>query len=478
MNLLFNIAALGWSVAMIVAPHRFDPPLVMFSLLPLALFTFKLVKLAHLYVSRIGANIRQTFAAAHRGARAVAHDRRSGGERHVHAERAVLSHAQSQTAALSSAKDSPPRARKPLLLALLALAAVGLTRQIQISPDLAHRRPGRIERAGRIDVGRRAADPVHPVRRSTARLLVSALLCPRWLAARLPSTLSLRDAIARERLALGTRLSVDDDIRQQLTTQTARARSDRASGDFVAKPFAQPRRSFPQLLARASRGPTIARAMTDPSALLLSRIQFGFVMSFHIIFPAFTIGLASWLAFLAGLYLKTKRTLWRELYLFWLKIFAVSFALGVVSGIVMSFQFGTNWAELSARAGNMLGPLLAYEVLTAFFLEATFLGVMLFGWRRVSPQLHFFATCMVALGTLISTFWIISANSWMQTPAGTRSSMASSMRAAGCEIIFNPSFPVRARAHGARRVTSRPASSSAASARCICCDNVIAKAPS
>ena len=129
--------------------------------------------------------------------------------------------------------------------------------------------------------------------------------------------------------------------------------------------------------------------MTDPTVLLLSRIQFGFVMSFHIIFPAFTIGLASWLAFLAGVYLKTRRALWRDLYVFWLKIFAVSFALGVVSGIVMSFQFGTNWAELSMRAGNILGPLLAYEVLTAFFLEATFLGVMLFGWRRVSPRTAF-----------------------------------------------------------------------------------------
>src|SRR5688572_10144203 len=135
--------------------------------------------------------------------------------------------------------------------------------------------------------------------------------------------------------------------------------------------------------------------MPDPLVVLLSRIQFGFVMSFHIIFPAFTIGLASWLAFLAGMYLKTKRTLWRELYLFWLKIFAVSFGLGVVSGIVMSFQFGTNWAGLSERAGNILGPLLAYEVLTAFFLEATFLGVMLFGMKRVPPNLHFLATCMV-----------------------------------------------------------------------------------
>ncbi len=177
--------------------------------------------------------------------------------------------------------------------------------------------------------------------------------------------------------------------------------------------------------------------------LLLSRIQFGFVISFHIIFPAFTIGLASWLAFLAGVYLKTKRTQWRELYLFWLKIFAVSFALGVVSGIVMSFQFGTNWSELSTRAGNVLGPLLAYEVLTAFFLEATFLGVMLFGWRRVSPQVHFIATCMVALGTLLSTFWIISANSWMQTPAGHEIINGVFHARSWWDVIFNPSFPVR-----------------------------------
>src|SRR5688572_6977543 len=183
--------------------------------------------------------------------------------------------------------------------------------------------------------------------------------------------------------------------------------------------------------------------MVDPDALLLSRIQFGFVISFHIIFPAFTIGLASWLAFLAGVYLKTKRTLWRELYLFWLKIFAVSFALGVVSGIVMSFQFGTNWAELSARAGNVLGPLLAYEVLTAFFLEATFLGVMLFGWRRISPGMHFFSTCMVALGTLASTFWIIAANSWMHTPTGYEIVDGAYQARSWLEIIFNPSFPVR-----------------------------------
>jgi cytochrome bd ubiquinol oxidase subunit I len=201
------------------------------------------------------------------------------------------------------------------------------------------------------------------------------------------------------------------------------------------------RPAFPQLYRlRAHRQWT---PMTDLTPLALSRIQFGFVMSFHIIFPAFTIGLASWLAFLAGWYLKTKRALWRELYLFWLKIFAVSFALGVVSGIVMSFQFGTNWAQLSVRAGNVLGPLLAYEVLTAFFLEATFLGVMLFGWRRVSPRMHFFATCMVALGTLLSTFWIISANSWMHTPAGYRIVDGVFEAQDWLEIIFNPSFPVR-----------------------------------
>jgi cytochrome d ubiquinol oxidase subunit I len=179
------------------------------------------------------------------------------------------------------------------------------------------------------------------------------------------------------------------------------------------------------------------------AVVLLSRIQFGFVMSFHIIFPAFTIGLASWLAFTAGMYLKTRRVLWRELYLFWLKIFAISFGLGVVSGIVMSFQFGTNWAELSARAGNILGPLLAYEVMTAFFLEGTFLGVMLFGWRRVSPRLHFFATCMVALGTLISTFWILAANSWMQTPAGYEIRDGVFYPSDWLAVIFNPSFPYR-----------------------------------
>lgn len=179
-------------------------------------------------------------------------------------------------------------------------------------------------------------------------------------------------------------------------------------------------------------------------ALLLSRIQFGFVISFHILFPAFTIGLASWLAFLEWRWLRTQDLAWRALYLFWLKIFAVSFGMGVVSGIVMSFQFGTNWAVLSERAGNVLGPLLSYEVLTAFFLEATFLGVMLFGLKRVPPKLHFFATCMVALGTLISTFWIIAANSWMQTPQGhIVDAQGVFQPESWWAIIFNPSFPYR-----------------------------------
>ncbi|HET9484528.1 MAG TPA: cytochrome ubiquinol oxidase subunit I [Xanthomonadales bacterium] len=178
-------------------------------------------------------------------------------------------------------------------------------------------------------------------------------------------------------------------------------------------------------------------------ALLLSRIQFAFVITFHILFPAFTIGLACWLAFLEGNYLRTRDAIWRDLYFFWLRIFAVSFGMGVVSGIVMSFQFGTNWARLSIAAGNILGPLLSYEVLTAFFLEATFLGVMLFGWTRVSPRVHFVSTLMVALGTLISTFWIISANSWMQTPAGFELIDGVFHPADWWAVIFNPSFPYR-----------------------------------
>ncbi|MES1945030.1 ubiquinol oxidase subunit I, cyanide insensitive [Salinisphaera sp. PC39] len=179
----------------------------------------------------------------------------------------------------------------------------------------------------------------------------------------------------------------------------------------------------------------------DP--LLLSRLQFAFVVSFHILFPAFTIGLASWLGMLEFLWLRTGRDVYRRLFRFWVKIFAVSFGMGVVSGIVMSFQFGTNWSEFSEATGNILGPLLSYEVLTAFFLEATFLGIMLFGWERVGNGLHFFATCMVALGMLLSSFWILSANSWMHTPAGYEIRDGIFFPVDWWAIIFNPSFPYR-----------------------------------
>jgi len=180
----------------------------------------------------------------------------------------------------------------------------------------------------------------------------------------------------------------------------------------------------------------------DP--VLLARIQFAFTISFHIIFPAFTIGLASWLTVLEWRWLKTGNTVYEEIYRMWVKIFAVTFGMGVVSGVVMSFQFGTNWSVFSDRAGNVLGPLLGYEVLTAFFLEASFLGVMLFGWNRVSKKMHFAATIIVALGTLISAFWILSANSWMQTPQGYRlGSEGLLYPTEWMKIIFNPSFPYR-----------------------------------
>jgi cytochrome bd ubiquinol oxidase subunit I len=180
----------------------------------------------------------------------------------------------------------------------------------------------------------------------------------------------------------------------------------------------------------------------DP--VLLARGQFAFTIAFHIIFPTFTIGLASWLAVLEWRWLKTGNTLYAEIYRMWVKIFAVTFGMGVVSGVVMSFQFGTNWSLFSDRGGNVLGPLLGYEVLTAFFLEASFLGVMLFGWNRVGPKMHFAATLIVAVGTLISAFWILSANSWMQTPQGIRVGPEGLLYPVDwLKIIFNPSFPYR-----------------------------------
>jgi cytochrome d ubiquinol oxidase subunit I len=181
------------------------------------------------------------------------------------------------------------------------------------------------------------------------------------------------------------------------------------------------------------------------TALMLARIQFAFTVSFHFIFPAFSIGLASYLMVLEGLWLKTGKAVYLTLFRYWLKIFAIAFAMGVVSGIVLSYQFGTNWSVFSDRAGPIVGPLMAYEVLTAFFLEAGFLGVMLFGMEKVGRGLHFAATCMVALGTALSAFWILAANSWMQTPAGWAVNADGQFVPAGswAAIIFNPSFPYR-----------------------------------
>jgi cytochrome d ubiquinol oxidase subunit I len=181
------------------------------------------------------------------------------------------------------------------------------------------------------------------------------------------------------------------------------------------------------------------------TALLLARAQFAFTVSFHFIFPAFSIGLASYLAVLEALWLKTGKPVYINLFKYWLKIFAITFGMGVVSGIVMTYQFGTNWSVFSDRAGPIIGPLMAYEVLTAFFLEAGFLGVMLFGLDRVGKKLHFLATLMVAVGTAISAFWILSVNSWMHTPVGWALNEGGQFVPAApwIEIIFNPSFPYR-----------------------------------
>ncbi|MBT8409788.1 MAG: cytochrome ubiquinol oxidase subunit I [Alphaproteobacteria bacterium] len=180
------------------------------------------------------------------------------------------------------------------------------------------------------------------------------------------------------------------------------------------------------------------------SAEILARVQFAFMVSFHIIFPAFSIGLASYLAVLNGLWLRTRNEVYLNLFNYWKKIFAVAFGMGVVSGIVMSYQFGTNWAVFSERTGPILGPLMAYEVLTAFFLEAGFLGIMLFGRGRVGDGLHMLATAMVAFGTVVSATWILSVNSWMQTPAGySINELGQFVPEDWWAIVFNPSFPYR-----------------------------------
>ena len=180
----------------------------------------------------------------------------------------------------------------------------------------------------------------------------------------------------------------------------------------------------------------------DP--LLLARFQFAFTVSAHIVFPAFSIGLASYLAVLEALWLITKDDAYIKVFDYWKIIFAVVFGMGVVSGIVMSYQFGTNWSVFSDKTGPVLGPLMGYEVLSAFFLEAGFLGIMLFGFHKVGPRLHFLATAVVAVGTLLSAFWILSVNSWMHTPAGFGMNEAGQFIVEDWwAVVFNPSFPYR-----------------------------------
>ncbi|MCC8943562.1 cytochrome ubiquinol oxidase subunit I [Bradyrhizobium sp. Arg62] len=179
----------------------------------------------------------------------------------------------------------------------------------------------------------------------------------------------------------------------------------------------------------------------DP--VLLSRIQFAWVIGWHILLPAFTVGAASFIAVVEGLALKTGREVYVRISTFWIKIFAIAFGMGVVTGIIMPFQFGTNWSRFASASANVLSPLFAYEGLTAFFLEAAFLGVLLFGRKLVPPWAHFVAAVMVALGTLFSSFWILSANSWMQTPAGYEIINGQFYPKDWIEVIFNPSFPYR-----------------------------------
>jgi cytochrome bd ubiquinol oxidase subunit I len=179
----------------------------------------------------------------------------------------------------------------------------------------------------------------------------------------------------------------------------------------------------------------------DP--VLLSRLQFAFVIAFHILLPAFTVGLSAYIMTLEGLYVWRKDTVYLRLSLFWTKIFAVAFGMGVVSGIVMPFQFGTNWSRYSDITSNVLGPLFTYEVLAAFFLESGFLGILLFGRKLVPPWAHFLSACMVAAGTLLSSFWILAANSWMQTPQGYEIIDGRYFPKDWIQIVFNPSLPYR-----------------------------------
>jgi cytochrome d ubiquinol oxidase subunit I len=182
---------------------------------------------------------------------------------------------------------------------------------------------------------------------------------------------------------------------------------------------------------------------TLPDTAMLSRMQFAFTISYHIMFPTITIGLSLYLAFMEGMWLKTQKPVYLQQVKFWMKPFAITFGMGVVSGVVLSYEFGTNFSKFSEVVGPVLAPLLAYEVLTAFFMEAGFLGIMLFGWNKVSPKVHFAATCIVASGTVMSSFWILAANSWMHTPAGYEIVNGQFQVTSWLEVIFNPSFPYR-----------------------------------
>src|SRR6202051_289043 len=179
----------------------------------------------------------------------------------------------------------------------------------------------------------------------------------------------------------------------------------------------------------------------DPE--FLSRLQFAWVIGWHILLPAFTVGLASFIALLEGVHAATKNPVFLRISQFWLKIFAISFGMGVVTGIVMPFQIGTNWSRYSDAAANIISPLLAYEGLTAFFLEATFLGILMFGRKLVPPAMHFVAAALVAAGTLSSSFWILATNSWMQTPVGYEVIDGRFFPKDWLEIVFSPSFPYR-----------------------------------
>lgn len=181
----------------------------------------------------------------------------------------------------------------------------------------------------------------------------------------------------------------------------------------------------------------------DFDPVLLGRLQFAFTVTFHIIFPSFTIGLSAYIATLGVMWIRSGHDRYHVLMRFWTKIFAVSFAMGVVSGIVLSYQFGTNWSRFSTAVGNVVGPLIGYEVLMAFFLEATFLGVLLFGFNKVPPWLYVLSAAIVAVGTALSAFWILSANSWMQTPAGYALQNGVAYPTDWVAAIFNPSFPYR-----------------------------------